>query len=260
MEIVGYCDPLSAAPSEQVAFMVSSREERFRADIVRLRHGNTDPAGPGLRETLIPGLLDGTYEGTWKEFPTGSYVRVGSAGGVLSDAFTIQAWVYPTLVGTRRHGIVSARASDGSFSWSLELSENGGLALRIADASVEALEPVRSFAWYFIAATRDGDGNVTLQQRPAVIWPGERSAADGSGILATPRADDDADLVIGLGLDGKIEAPRLWDRALSEDELLAICQGLPSCLGTWWRPGISRKGSRRGESLTSQETGATVKP
>ena len=39
MEIVGYSDPLSVAPGEQIRFMVSTRAPSFRASLVRLAGG-----------------------------------------------------------------------------------------------------------------------------------------------------------------------------------------------------------------------------
>lgn len=45
-EIVGYSDPMTAAPGETVAFKVSCTAPRFRFDLVRLLHGDENPAAP----------------------------------------------------------------------------------------------------------------------------------------------------------------------------------------------------------------------
>ena len=48
--IVGYADHLRVQPGETIRFMVSSEVPRYRADIVRLIHGDANPAGPGIKE------------------------------------------------------------------------------------------------------------------------------------------------------------------------------------------------------------------
>jgi len=51
--IHGYSDRISVAPGEQIQFMVSCEgAATYQADIVRLIHGDTNPAGPGFKEEL----------------------------------------------------------------------------------------------------------------------------------------------------------------------------------------------------------------
>ena len=45
--IVGYADHLRVQPGDTIKFMVSSERPRYRADIVRLIHGDANPKGPG---------------------------------------------------------------------------------------------------------------------------------------------------------------------------------------------------------------------
>ena len=45
----GYADRLSVAPGETIEFKVSCDEPgSYRADLVRLIHGDTNPVGPGV--------------------------------------------------------------------------------------------------------------------------------------------------------------------------------------------------------------------
>ena len=53
MKVVGYGDRFSVAVGEKIRFMVSCTEDTYKADIVRLIHGNTNPAGPGYNEKLV---------------------------------------------------------------------------------------------------------------------------------------------------------------------------------------------------------------
>src|SRR5262245_13168438 len=43
MGIVGYADHLTAQPGDSIKFMVSSNSPRYRADIVRIIHGDANP-------------------------------------------------------------------------------------------------------------------------------------------------------------------------------------------------------------------------
>lgn len=51
-QVVGYADRLSVQASQTIRFMVSCELPQYRADIVRLIHGNANLAGPGLKEKV----------------------------------------------------------------------------------------------------------------------------------------------------------------------------------------------------------------
>lgn len=62
--ITGYSDRISARPGETVRFYVHSEQgEAYRAHIVRLIHGDTDPNGPGYKEEEIDTAGNGDYPG-----------------------------------------------------------------------------------------------------------------------------------------------------------------------------------------------------
>jgi N,N-dimethylformamidase len=72
MEVVGYSDRLSVAPGETIRFMVSCELPTYRADIVRLIHGDENPRGPGFKEELIPTAVSSEYPGRKQELYNGS--------------------------------------------------------------------------------------------------------------------------------------------------------------------------------------------
>ena len=48
--LIGYVDRFSGRPGERIAVKVSSRlAEPYQADLVRIVHGDANPAGPGLK-------------------------------------------------------------------------------------------------------------------------------------------------------------------------------------------------------------------
>ena len=50
LKLIGYADRFSVAPGETIRFMVSALEgQAYRAEIVRLIHGDANPDGPGFK-------------------------------------------------------------------------------------------------------------------------------------------------------------------------------------------------------------------
>lgn len=246
MKIVGYSDRLSALPGSELSFMISSAEPRFSARLVRLRHGDTNPAGPGLKLTHVPSDLDGEYDGTFQELRTGSYVRVPSTAS-LPDGFTIQMWIWATLPDRGVQTLISKRTRDGE-GFALRL-ESGLLTLQVGDAAVSLTNPVRRRTWYFVAATYDGTGKARLVLRPSsgVTFGLE---ADKYGALKAPGAVPEGELLIGaepvLGgrsaavthcYNGKVDSPTVFPRVLTDAELDRLATGdrdlLNEAVGAW---------------------------
>ena len=63
LRLLGYTDRLSAAPGDTIRFMVSSDHDRYASRLVRLIHGDTNPAGPGFKQVLVPSTIDGVAAG-----------------------------------------------------------------------------------------------------------------------------------------------------------------------------------------------------
>ena len=58
--LIGYVDRFSARPGERIAVKVSSQfGEPYRADLVRIIHGDANPAGPGLKFEEVPAAFAG---------------------------------------------------------------------------------------------------------------------------------------------------------------------------------------------------------
>ena len=60
LKILGYPDRYSVAPGEEIAFKVSLEEgTHFESRVVRVVHGDANPAGPGLKFRHVPTGADG---------------------------------------------------------------------------------------------------------------------------------------------------------------------------------------------------------
>jgi N,N-dimethylformamidase len=200
--IVGYADRLSVQPGETIRFMVSSELPTYRADIVRLIHGDANANGPGFKETVIETPASGDYEGRRQELPFGSYVLVPDTPALrLRGSFTVTAWIAPTTPGVSfgeraAQGIVTKWSDDDAGGWGVFVDAEGRLALRLggedgATETLHAVTPLRAWrsaipgaarprphgvptVWYFVAVSYDADGGrVVFVQRPQTPFPGD---------------------------------------------------------------------------------------
>src|SRR3954463_14823039 len=96
MQIVGYADRFSIAPGETIRFMVSSELPSYHAEIIRLIHGDPNPAGPGVKEEILQTAVGGDYPGRVQALPRGSHVLVDAPALGQLGSFTLQAWMFPT--------------------------------------------------------------------------------------------------------------------------------------------------------------------
>ena len=262
MNLVGYTDRLSAAPGDTVRFMVSSQHPRFRADLVRLIHGDESPAGPGYKEREVPSAINGEYPGRSKPIHSGSYVYVPSHPELEAlSSFTVTAWVFPTTPTAGLQGLIT-RWSDAPVpqGFALVIGPDGDLCLHLADRQNPPVQaatgaPLHERVWTFIGASFDAaSGRVVLIQQPLRRWPVATdraliandttavnvTAPPGSPLLfaALSAGPPERTGSIAAPYNGKLDGPRLYDRALSADELTALAkpaaeQTTDGLLATW---------------------------
>ena len=245
--IVGYSDRLSVRPDETVRFMVSCERPAYRADIVRLIHGDPNPEGPGFKEEVVPTPISGVYPGREQIIRTGSYAMVPDAP-VLQPlaAFTLQAWICPTTPRKGVQGIITKWSGARRAGYGLLVDESGGLSLWLGDGvgAVETIHtgaPMDASRWYFVAGAFDArERRGTLWQLPVYDWPrdGSREVTEQVTGLAGVGESETPLLMAGIwGLDargaaivrghfnGKIDGPRLFGRALGPEEIEALARG-----------------------------------
>jgi len=267
--IHGYADRLSVAPGEPIAFKVSCEEAgRYRADVVRLIHGDTNPAGPGFMEAVVETQVNGEYPARFQPTDAGSCVVVEDDGALaLTGAFTLHAFIQPTTPGRRAQGVLARFAWDDDRGYALVLEE-GVPTLLLGDGSrdrVVADEPLVAGCWYSVAASYDpADARVRLSCEPIVNATNSligRSVPIGGGCrversLSSPVGDAGTPFTMaGLsragGVDGhfngKIDRPSVWSRALSLDEMEVLATGSPApaegLVAAWdFADGIGAKG------------------
>lgn len=226
MNVVGYLDRLSVPAGGRVTAMVSTTAPTVDVDLVRLIHGDTNPAGPGFKLEEVAGFPAQTVPGRRQEIFVGSCMVAGSIPLVEATAsLLITAWVQPTTPSLGRiQGIVALCAPGGAAALTVGLSEAGHLAVYAAGEEQSVLDVGAALhvnRWYEITLTAGGE-RLELAYRPLAPLPhesAESAVTTGRGITLPPVAD----VVIAAGgcareseqwrpvavFNGKIEHPRL---------------------------------------------------
>ena len=261
MDVVGYTDRPSVRAGETVKFMVSSRRGKYRADIVRLIHGDRNPAGPGLKEEAFESGVNGEYEGREQVIRKGSCVVVPDNVLLRNvESVTIQAWIWPTTPEKGLQGIVTKWSGEESRGYGLFIDDEGYLCFRMGDgegeiSNVQTEVPLHRRIWYFVAASYDADSKtVVLSQEPVSPWPsdGLHNVTRWVSVESGPGATD-APLILGAfyggtsegrlltegHYNGKIDRPRIFDTGLYAADLSSLKRGAqpssfePNVLGDW---------------------------
>ena len=159
MEIVGYSDPIDVRPGEAIRFMVSSTREKYRADVVRLIHGDENELGPGFIEQPVHSAADGDYDGRVQPIHTGSAVEVDDHPLLRPDSVTVATHVLPTTPGIGRQGILTKWSEADQAGYGLFLGETGRaeFVVRTRDGvvRVRTASPLVSHRWYLLTAGYD---------------------------------------------------------------------------------------------------------
>ena len=205
-----------------------------------------------------PGQFQALPNGSYVKVPDDPRLRP-------DGSFTIQAWIYATTPDKGQQGIVTKWSAADATGFGLGLDESGRLALWMGNgagqlAAVNSGAPLaqsyaradppgynlttlppRATTWYFVAATFDAAaGKIALYQEPLDDWPGDasRTVVEHTTEVGAVRHTD-APLLIAAGwtrwstveptvgdfFNGKIDSPRLFDRALHADEIAALKHG-----------------------------------
>lgn len=255
MRLTGYGDKWTVEQGDQVSFYVSCNgPSQYEAQLVRLINGDTNPAGPGVREERVMSSADGTYAGRLQRIHSGSYALVPDRRPLRVDSFTIQCWIWPTMPtkveGYWRPGpqAIAAKWRDGR-GYGLFLDEDGHVCLRVNGQTLTGTIPVRDRAWHFVAATFDvATGRATLHHEPQLQYALDPVLEPVEGNLEGRIHHDTTPFVIaghaecedrgprglsgmplgwaiGAHYNGKIDGLRLCDRALSRLEIETMKHG-----------------------------------
>ena len=118
-ELIGYIGRWSAQAGQRVQLMVSTTEPTFDVRLVRLRHGDPNPAGPGVSGDAHAQRADGSYPGGVQAIRCGSYAVIEED----EPSRTLGVWAWPTRpdagveqVLLQRGGLTVLIGADGRVS------------------------------------------------------------------------------------------------------------------------------------------------
>ena len=249
MRLVGYADKFGVHPGETIKFMINcDGPKEFKAEIVQMINGDTNPRGPGFIEKAVPGSIVKTVPGRKQVVHSGSYGYVKDNRQLQVKSFTLQCWIWPTAPKTHpkywKHGpqgLVTKWSDDKGYG--LFINEKGHVEVRVNGTKLESPQPVRDHAWHFIAATFDAEtGELTLIHEPQiqyaldpVIEPVSTKVSGAIEHMPIPAAvaayvdtlsdDPTAESSVPAGVvfagkyNGKIDSPRICNVALSRQEI-----------------------------------------
>ena len=195
MRLTGYGSKWSVEQGDSLDFFVScDGPASYRAELVKLIHGDTHPGGPGVKEDVIDSPVNGTYPGRLQTIAAGSYGMVADRRPLRVDSFTLQCWIWPTMP-TKVDGywapgeqtIMGKWADDRGYGLFLDLE--GRVCLRINGQTLTAAQPVRDRAWHFVAATFDAEtGCAELYYEPQLHYALDPAAEPVTAVFTEPIA------------------------------------------------------------------------
>jgi N,N-dimethylformamidase len=227
VRIIGYSDPLTARPGDVVRFMVSCDAPEYRAELVRLIHGDLDSRGPGFKfETCdvdLPG--GGRHPGRKQIIRPGSYVEV--PGDRFTDlmSFTLRTNVYATKPSDGAQALLTCWDDERQAGYGMFLGDDGALEFWAGDGvlPVERVSTGRALLgdrWYSLTCRyHPSDGTVELGQLPLRAFPSDpsRIAATGKVKVAASAPPGTAFVMAGVDpranpanrfrFNGKLEEP-----------------------------------------------------
>lgn len=245
MDVVGYVDQWSVAAGNTLNVHVSCTTGRYRADLVRLIHGDDHPDGPGFKARPVPAAFEGEHAGMEQAIVPGSWFLADGLPGL--SALTLALWIWPTAPGRGEQCIAAQRDAAGGYR--LLVDGEARLVLEIDRAGqhhrLVRPGPLPARAWQFVALAIDPRA-AHLHWRPRDFAPGDPG---GTASIAFDTASADplparlllaADAMHPQGrsfradhlFNGKIGAPALFGRALDGADIDAVGAGLPGITGS----------------------------
>jgi len=277
--VLGYAEPLSVAPGEEIRFMVGTLDgpRRYRAEVVRVVCGDVAP--DALKTVRVPTSIDGEHAGVPQPIHAGSYAVVERPDAFAGlTRFTMHAFIQPTRVPMRpvpqRQVIMGTWAEDRGTGFALLLDEAGALALLLGGRLISLGAPLTARRWYHVAASVDLTARTaTLRQAPlAEHTPSleraiertltlDASAQPGAELFlaAARRGIEAGRLATTWHFNGKLDRPALVRRALTSAELAAPGLAIaPKDLLAAWDLGADIDGERVSDRSPNHLHGRTV--
>lgn len=176
-KIFGYANRISVRPGEEINFHVNcDGSSEADAQLVRLIHGDSNPAGPGHMEVEVDSPINGIWAVKKQFTQLGSYLEVTDPERKLEVAgsFSLMAFVWPTLPNRgSRQTILGRWDTLRNAGYALGISPVGHLEFWVGNGSevdyVTAELPLLPKVWYFVGVSYDRDTGRTEIYQEGVL-------------------------------------------------------------------------------------------
>ncbi len=225
LQIVGYPDRYSAEPGERIDFKISVEDrDSFEAKLVRVVHGDCNPAGPGLKFVPVPSDADGFHAGGPQRIDPGSFMVVDPFPPLAAKPFTFFAMLWPTLLRRSDQTLFCQWDASTNRGIHVGLTDGGRIAITVGDGRrtdvVKAGRAMLQRQWYSLALAIDPQNRtVTIEQTPIQHYAWTQDSVRETASLAIAPAVlhtafyiagcPEADGTTGRHFDGKIDGPIL---------------------------------------------------
>jgi N,N-dimethylformamidase len=231
--LIGYTDNFSARAGGRIAVKVSSfADAPYQADLVRMRSGDPNPVGPGMRVEDVPSAFAGSYPSRVQPIHAGSCGVIDAKGFQLGDDWTLSVNVQPwRLADGARQAVVALDAALCLFV------SKAGAILRIGTAECRLDAPMLERRWYELRVVAQA-GDVRLVQTPLTTDWGVNGAGEAA-LSGAPMPGPIAKVILAADdasrdhLDGRLEHPKLvtgaaeawWDFSLDTPTARIVDRG-----------------------------------
>ncbi|WP_197428433.1 LamG domain-containing protein [Halapricum sp. CBA1109] len=192
--------------------------------------GGNDAAIRGTPQQGVPGVFDsGAYD-----FAGGDadYLAVADAGALRPPKISVGGWFRTDSGATQQTLLQKADALFGASGYSLEVQTDRSLRAHVAvDSGVARVNPwgvpTTAGTWHHILLTWDGSSLALYLDGTEI----SRDDSQSGDIVHSDRplfvGRGDNGYTTYYGMEGRLDDLRLYDRALSPEEVAAVAEGPP---------------------------------
>lgn len=213
--LTGYLDAPGFLPGDVLSLRTSAHVDGT-AHLVRLRHGDTNPEGPGMQYTIVPGAPEVVVPGRTQE------LRPGSSAVFDLDAAVDSGWTFALKIWPTANERWIAQVRGGGRIVGLAIDDRSALVVDVDGLEVHTSLHLRHRRWQGVVVTITGeavrcslvDGAQRLMHA-AVAPPRDVAAVDRIVLADAPDA-----AARRRSFDGRLEAPRLFSGVVDVDAAL----------------------------------------
>ena len=243
LPLTGYADRLSVRPGETIRFhLANATGADVEAKIVRVICADANPAGPGIRVEPVASTSTACAATGEQRSPQGSYARIENAGRRLgTGSFSVTCLVHPTKPGGMRQTIASCIDAGAGRGFALAIDERGRLRASLGDRAAMrdvavVPEPLAERAWHAVWLVVDfeaGEARAGWAALSPRLGETARPRTARAPLPAGAAPGVDAPMLLAAAdhacpahhFNGKLEAPAVFDRSLTADEIDGFAAG-----------------------------------